>query len=144
MSKTKHSPGPWAAMPAQFNHGETTVIVDRDSNIIAHMEGQSFPHTEHDAALFAAALELLIALDRAVQDIDSGWAEDANERFPWLEAARAAIAKADGEAPVTHLLKPRGGNQCGKAGASTAEINNVTCDDCISQHAAICEAQEED
>jgi hypothetical protein len=41
--------------------------------------------------------ELLAALDRAVQDIESGWADDADERFPWLADARIAIAKAKGE-----------------------------------------------
>ncbi len=42
--------------------------------------------------------DLLIALDRAVQDIESGWADGAEYRFPWLADARAAVSKARGEA----------------------------------------------
>jgi hypothetical protein len=33
-----------------------------------------------------------------------------------------------------HLLKPRGGNQCGASGPSDADINGVTCTMCIAQH----------
>lgn len=43
--------------------------------------------------------ELIIALDRAVQDIDGGWnADEADEHFPWLFDARAALDRARGEA----------------------------------------------
>ena len=46
------------------------------------------------AQLIAAAPKLFQALDRAIQDIDSGF-ENAEEIFPWLEDARAAIAEVE-------------------------------------------------
>lgn len=85
----KHTPGPWKAVNGHY-------IVDVRANkqsIIG--EGMRLA----DARLIAAAPDMLAALDRAVQDIDSGWAEDADTRFPWLASARAAIAKAEGSAP---------------------------------------------
>ncbi len=42
-------------------------------------------------------------------------------------------ATADHEC-LTHLLLMRGGSLCGEDGPTTAEINNVTCEDCIAAH----------
>jgi hypothetical protein len=36
--------------------------------------------------------------------------------------------------PVVHLLKPRGGIECGTRGNWSVEINDVTCVDCIERH----------
>jgi hypothetical protein len=36
--------------------------------------------------------------------------------------------------PKIHLLKTRGGNECGRQGASDPDINCVTCPDCLQAH----------
>lgn len=34
----------------------------------------------------------------------------------------------------THLQQTRGGSQCGRPGRTEADINEVTCPDCLTQH----------
>lgn len=46
-------------------------------------------------ALLADRDRLRRIVDRAVQDIESAGYDDAEERFPWLEDARAALAQSD-------------------------------------------------
>lgn len=53
-------------------------------------------NSEAYARAALAAPDLYDALYRVIQDIDAGWAHEADKRFPWLKAARAAIAKAEG------------------------------------------------
>lgn len=52
-----------------------------------------------------------------------------------------ALCVAIENAPI-HLLKTRGGSQCGEVGATDADITCVTCDECLKQHDAItCDAE---
>lgn len=86
MSKTKHTPGPWGASGTvvRADNGQGAVIAElgkvRDVNLA-------------NAALIAAAPELLRALEDllAVHETKRNLAHDV-----W-EAARAAIAKAEGQ-----------------------------------------------
>jgi hypothetical protein len=100
--EAKHTPGPWEPIHGCKNEGFEVYgppHKDRSGSVqylVAKLPYDS--HAKANARLIAAAPGLLEALDRAVQDIDSGWADDAEDRFPWLIDARAAIAKARGDA----------------------------------------------
>ncbi len=86
---SKHTPGPYL-----FRHDYGTRYIIISDSV---QEAVGVAYGKANAVFFTAAPQLLVALDRAVQDIDSGWAEDAEERFPWLIDARAAIKDAKGE-----------------------------------------------
>lgn len=97
---TEHTPGPWLVRdwrdkPKVIHEGGGSPFTIGSPGGV-HVA--SLPnHNKADARLIAAAPDLLDTLLRAVQDIDSGWDDDAEERFPWLQDANAAIAKALGQ-----------------------------------------------
>ena len=100
--KAKHTPGPWA-----FNHlmGEIHTDIGADwetdtGNIVADIKIAKIYGgigSQHNAALIAAAPELLAVCEKMVDD----WHEDNNNMDrpepKYLEMARAAIAKAKGK-----------------------------------------------
>lgn len=112
MSNMKHAPGPWALNESVYgdnfmavsapNHGELATVVIRMSEP-SWGERQKTEELEANARLIAAAPELLGALEMAVKHYEE-WASarqphDLDEAsLPWLAPARAAIAKARGEA----------------------------------------------
>lgn len=86
----KHTPGPW-----KTHLTDDTLVVDGNGLVIAHMGGLYLGDDspmEANARLIAAAPDLLAALE--VIAADSRWTSGE----PTLMQARAAIAKAKGEA----------------------------------------------
>ena len=87
---SKHTPGPWSS-----NHltsaplKEWSLKVKKGRRVIAEVPYQDYT-TWTNARLIAAAPDLLEALRAAVAD----WDEEVS-RGRWLDAARAAIAKAE-------------------------------------------------
>jgi hypothetical protein len=87
-----HTPGPWHAVKNSLNHG----IYDADGNNVAGVKGSSIALHDRrhaaDAALIAAAPDLLAAL-RAV---DAHYSGSLDHQPAYVRLARAAIAKATG------------------------------------------------
>jgi hypothetical protein len=52
------------------------------------------------------------------------------------EIAAALAGRKPGKTSKVHLLKTRGGTECGEHGESSADINWVTCPKCLRGHAA--------
>lgn len=86
MSAAKYTPGPWAYVDHDYGHDSVYGGVSR---LVCHVFGDDAQAVE-DARLIAAAPELLAALQNAVDEVDGTFP------FHFLEAARAAIAKATG------------------------------------------------
>jgi hypothetical protein len=90
-SGSNHTPGPWSS-----NHltsaplKEWSLKVKKGRRVIAEVPYQDYM-TWTNARLIAAAPDLLEALKAAVADWDT-----EVSRGRWLDAARAAIAKAEG------------------------------------------------
>ena len=94
MSANKHTPGLWEAVgnlvrspmvqPQGLSKG-VQIAECRDAYFLSHTE-----ESKANARLIAAAPELLEALKWAV--------ENPNDDAYWIEQARAAIAKATGDA----------------------------------------------
>ena len=102
IQKQTRTPGPWMA----WNRGigwEVHHSVDADGYGISVNDGFRETFSEADAKLIAAAPDLLAALERIVSASDSDqakggemwWAETV---YPHVEAAKAIIAKAKGQA----------------------------------------------
>ncbi len=114
--ETKHTPGPWIA--AQSDPAEgcdvwwiTACPAANQEKEIATVPG-GYPHERHEAnaSLIAAAPELLEALRELLTDMviaqgnmrkaakrDPAWEGCAEIIQPRVDAARAAIAKAEGK-----------------------------------------------
>lgn len=95
----KHTAGPWSV--GRFGQ------ITNNSNEMIRLEGVSLsgisdPETRANRDLFAAAPDLLEALERlkievVLSDVDMDYIE---KHFrPWLDKAEAAIKKARGEHP---------------------------------------------
>ena len=85
----RHTPGPLKAARAFVDNAPDCFVVS-----VAKWGGENTAicHKEADARLYAAAPELLAALEAARL-----WAVECYGSLPWLESAEAAIAKAKGE-----------------------------------------------
>jgi hypothetical protein len=106
-----HTPGPWATEASINTDASDLVIVTKDyeyriadTYVPSHHDGMAVPieEAEANARLIAAAPELLIALDRILRAHESGnngavMGEVTLCEF-FVDTARAAIAKAKGEA----------------------------------------------
>ena len=94
MAEAKHTPGPWLADGA-------SVYEERDDfSVICNFWSSSLPEWEANARLIAAAPDLLEALEQLVieyDDVELANAEPSSLTAAF-NAARAAIAKAKGEA----------------------------------------------
>lgn len=86
----KHTTGPWTTA-----EGPTYCAIRTDGRVIADMRLVGLHYNKADAALIAAAPDLLEALQR-LMDAPSHGTHQAMSRA--CEAARAAIAKATGAA----------------------------------------------
>lgn len=96
-----HTPGPWSISDSSWvtnhrdidapTHGALAVVVWRME------EEERSPECEANAALIAAAPDLLEALEMIVTEADSYTARTGKPVYNWLDSARAAIAKARGE-----------------------------------------------
>jgi hypothetical protein len=100
---SKHTPGPWTAMKAQI--GSAIVIYDKAMFPIATTPSNSTPvgyekvkdgTTAANAALIAAAPDLLAALDCALRAFEITQGRAVYPADHWSQQARAAIAKALG------------------------------------------------
>lgn len=98
-SKTKHTPGPWVI--GQSGDLDTPIFCNgKDAiNVFAGETGQL--QAEANARLIAAAPEMLEALERIIDQIDSTTSRVSNN-YELLHAiligARTAVAKAKGGA----------------------------------------------
>lgn len=93
-TQPKHTPEPWRAAPQPGQiigvHAYTHCVMHGDDSIADTL-------TEPDARLIAAAPDLLAALKAMVEADDAHWPIAAAESV--RNAARAAIAKAEGREP---------------------------------------------
>ena len=105
-----HTPGPWFAdqdgriwrrHPSELYQNGGGVAGDKPIALVQkgwyEENEQGFP-VEANARLIAAAPDLLEALESIVSDHDFCGDEWGSRRDAWIETARAAIAKATGEA----------------------------------------------
>lgn len=93
---TKHTPGPWKIITLDGHTYINPLRPEGEWGLIAKMSGTSAHKKGTNAALIAAAPDLLAALIQ--------WAEYAeqnggDEAYSFYAATRAAIARANGGAP---------------------------------------------
>lgn len=90
---TNHTPGPWAYEPQAYHPDR----IFAGCKLIATAHGDS-AETEANAALIAAAPELLAALEMFLEDFDKPLSSiGIRIRVESVDKARAAIAAAKGE-----------------------------------------------
>jgi hypothetical protein len=96
---TKHTPGPWRTEQA-FNSAQVHIVaaVDGLERSIATDIWCDGDEQEANVNLIVAAPDLLEALEMIVAEADSYTARTGKPVYNWLDQARAAIAKARGEA----------------------------------------------
>ena len=97
MKKATHTPGPW-----RVSLVDDTRVEDATGNCVAEIDGdynqpETWPAMEANSRLIAAAPDLLEALERMTY-LQSGGPVKSSDADKWLKEARAAIAKAKGEA----------------------------------------------
>lgn len=106
---TKHTPGPWAFEDEQVRGRSGELICDPYVRPTAETKPGEM---EANGSLLAAAPELLAALKKIVKD-EERRANDLRHREAWLPlqfseerlaAARAAIAKAEGDGLTAHRV----------------------------------------
>lgn len=95
---SNHTPGPWeyhAYFSECYEQGEELNIYAGDVKIISGCGccGSPTIRNEADARLIATAPELLEACKKLI----TGWQSDTDTLQVAIDAARAAIAKAEGE-----------------------------------------------
>lgn len=91
---SQHTPGPWYVTP------DACAVYEKDglgyrADTICHIVGH--PFTRANARLIAAAPDMLAALERAADELDSIMDWHGIGHPAVLRDARAAIAKARGE-----------------------------------------------
>ena len=101
---TKHTPGPWHTTGKRNGNGMFRVYADGNGQI-----GAAYTYAEGDAALIAAAPELLAVMADLLADLDAIGFERADDDVAGtecvdtvsqhIERLRAAIAKATGVTP---------------------------------------------
>ena len=100
--------------------------------------GESFLNESGDAIHFP--------INRVIEKIERVWpgvttpgydgsASIQDQLNTLCNACRAE--EATSEPVLVHLLRTRGGNECGAEGAHSADINLVTCPDCIALHDSV-------
>lgn len=88
--ETKHTPGPWTILGADYAEGAHVSIVPPNAAQVASVK--KFDNWQANARLIAAAPDLLAACIGALQSADEMGIE-----CPGADDLRAAIAKATGE-----------------------------------------------
>ncbi len=95
-----HTPGPWQVV-AELRDTDEIICDMLNNGYVAITQGQKLANWRDDAALIAAAPDLLDALESLkceliLSDVDMDYIE--SHFRPWLDKAAAAIAKARGTA----------------------------------------------
>jgi len=90
----KHTPGPWTAKVVHFN-GAGAILGPDNKGVACISAAVRREENESNLRLIAAAPDLLAALQRIVRARQDGAIHPDD---PCIDAARAAIAKAKGEA----------------------------------------------
>lgn len=98
MEKSQHTPAPWRALLPSKTIGKAQVLHDsleypNGMFGIAHVFGDTAEQENANCRLIAAAPVLLDALKRILGECEKGRVATFNQ----LEAARAAIAQAEGD-----------------------------------------------
>lgn len=101
--RVAHTPGPWVFQAHQDTHGEQTVIAAENGHIVAVIPSDAWnaasqmapPQDRPNAALMAAAPDMLAALILARRAMSRGPIEDGSEQWVAVEAIDAAIARAE-------------------------------------------------
>ncbi len=93
---SKHTPGPWYAVGYWVEHGDSVADICTCDPAAIEQEhlGRTSAEIEANARLIAAAPDLLEALKSMPQSM----AATDDDLMRWVEKARAAIAKATGDA----------------------------------------------
>lgn len=94
MEKTKHTQGPWTVKQWD-NFPDQAVISDETNTRCLALIDKADEQDEANAALIAAAPDLLEALEKALADAEGAIRVDGM-MLGWMDAARAALAKARG------------------------------------------------
>lgn len=95
--QAEHTPGPWTFEDS--GRDMILILTERESIRVAEVVTDNVDSDKYaiaDARLIAAAPDLLAALEEAMEFLD--WAVGTEAAGEHIEAARAAIAKARGEA----------------------------------------------
>lgn len=96
----KHTPGPWRTHVVRFSH-RTMRTIKAGADWIAHLDTVSAdgddPRDVANARLIEAAPDMLAALERAADELDSIMDWHGIGHPAVLRDARAAIAKARGD-----------------------------------------------
>jgi hypothetical protein len=95
-----HTPGPW--MTSEHDANGQRIVRGEHIEVATcwhHSVGSIEKEMEANAALIAAAPDMLAALEQALADSDmpAVHGNAADYLFPWRIAARAAIAQARGQ-----------------------------------------------
>lgn len=90
MSENKFTPGPWVGIYS--NNMFLPRVQDKDGNVIAIFKSLK---NSNDLELFAAAAELLWALEKIIADIDD--CDESIGSSYAVQYAREVIAKAKGD-----------------------------------------------
>jgi hypothetical protein len=90
---SKHTPGPWKWARDEYGYDRNL-----DPFVIAGTVEGLIDVSDEDGRLIAAAPDLLAALELIVSEADSYTARTGKPVHNWLDSARAAIARAKGEA----------------------------------------------
>jgi len=94
---SKHTAGPWGLMPD--NPLQITHMVDHsDPLFLAEVNWSNLAVAKANARLISAAPELLAAVEDALAIFEFGPDDETVLAPKWVARARAAIAKAAGEA----------------------------------------------
>jgi len=106
MSKTKFTPGPWKAIRDPLHYGSLSTVyagsTEEKAGIGAQMlvqvGGWSNPtEQEANAHLIAAAPDMYMVLEEVFDEVEN-YMERTGRSVTWGEKAKAALAKARGEA----------------------------------------------
>jgi hypothetical protein len=91
----KHTDGPWH-VGSRIDCQSTRICTIVGGDAI-HGSSAAVSEWRNDAALIAAAPDLLEALEMVVAEADSYTARTGKPVYNWLDSARSAIARAKGE-----------------------------------------------
>ena len=102
MSEVKHTPGPWRTRKSESEAPDDFVVMaDKTGESICDCTaGNPYMSEEEalaNARLIATAPEMLLALKEIIEELPLGADEPFNARFWKINAASAAIAKAEGK-----------------------------------------------
>lgn len=91
----KPTPGEWKTVRGVKKHREAIFIKSSTGEFVAKVYGHEGQPVEANAAMLAAAPNLLSSLKSLVSHMTSIDSMITREEEPFIEAARAAIAKAE-------------------------------------------------